>query len=59
MIWSQPMPSLRVGDGPHRLGREAEGMRPRVEHDEVVAEPVHLAEMDRLSLHGRLAFAAI
>ena len=35
-----------VGDGAHRIRLKPERMRPRIEHDEVVAEPVHLAEGD-------------
>ncbi len=33
-----------VGDGAHRVRLEGKRARPRVEHDKVVAEPVHLAE---------------
>ena len=44
ITWSQPMPVLAVGDG-RRVGRaQRQRLRARVEHDEVVAEPVHLAK---------------
>jgi hypothetical protein len=44
-------PLFAVGDGPHRLRPKLKRARARVEHDEVVAEPVHLAEGDGMRLH--------
>src|SRR4029453_16755094 len=43
---------LPVGDGADGIGREGERASARVDHDKIVAEPVHLAEPDRVSLHG-------
>ena len=43
---------LAVGDGADRVSRKRERSCAGIEHDEVVAEPVHLAELYRLSLHG-------
>src|SRR5207248_7596895 len=35
-----------VGDGARRLGIDRDGVMALVQHDEVVAEPMHLAEAD-------------
>ena len=51
MSWSQPIPSLRSAMARTASGAERKRARPRVEHDEIVAEPVHLAEGYRGSLH--------
>ena len=37
---------------PERVNAERQRAHARVEHDEVIAEPVHLAERDRRGLHG-------
>src|SRR6478672_8813907 len=42
---------LAVGDGAQRVRAERQRTRARVEHDEIVAEPIHLTERYRLSLH--------
>ncbi len=42
---------LAVGDGAHRVRAKHERARPRIDHDEVVAEPVHLAEVKSVRVH--------
>ena len=44
--WSQPMPVWRSASARAAAASTASGSRRRVEHDEIVAEPVHLAEAD-------------
>ena len=45
ITWSQPMPVLRSAMALACPSSMRNGVRARVENDEVVAEPVHLAEM--------------
>ena len=57
--WSKPMPRMAVGQrAPLRGGGQAAVAR-RVEHDEVVAEAVHLGELELHGPKNTLRFAAM